>query len=99
MGWCRCINGEAPRARPVACAGNGVGCVTREAGAGAVVGGGADVADERPHVCSNREAAASAGDSILVSEVLTWGEGRCRRASNGDVAVRTDGSSGPRRSS
>ncbi len=41
MGWCGCISGEAPRARPVACAGNGVGCVTGEAGAGAVVGGAA----------------------------------------------------------
>ncbi len=43
MGWCRCISGEAPRARPVACAGNGVGCVTGEGGAGAVVGGAAVV--------------------------------------------------------
>ncbi len=64
----------------MACAGNGVGCVTGEAGAGAVVGGAAVVADERPDVCSNRAAAASAGDSILVSEVLTWGEGRCWHA-------------------
>ncbi len=68
MGGCRCSSAKAPRARPVACAGNGVGCVAGEAGAGAVVGGGAVVADERPDVGSNRAAAASAGDSVLVSK-------------------------------
>ncbi len=56
-------------ARLVACAGNNVGCVAGEAGAGARVGGVA--ADERPDVGSNRAAAASAGDSVLVSGVLT----------------------------
>ncbi len=59
------------RARPVACAGNDVGCVAGEANAGAVVGGAAVVADEWPDVGSNRAAAASAGDSDLVSGVLT----------------------------
>ncbi len=39
-------------------------------------GGGVEVvADERPDVGSNRAAAASAGDSALVSGVLTGGEG------------------------
>ncbi len=47
----------------MACAGNGVGCVAGEAGAGAVVCGAAVVADERPDVGSNRAAAASAGES------------------------------------
>ncbi len=47
-----------------------------EAGAGAGVGGGAVVADERPDVGSNRAAAASAGDSVLVSWVLMGGESR-----------------------
>ncbi len=59
----------------MACAGNAVGCIAGEAGAGAMVGGGAVVADERPDVGSNRAAAASAGDSALVSGVLTGGEG------------------------
>ncbi len=59
----------------MACVGNGVGCVVGEAGAGAVVGGAAVVADERPDVGSNCAAAASAGDSALVSGVLTGGEG------------------------
>ncbi len=70
------------------CAGNGVGCVAGEAGAGAVVGGAAVNADERPDFGSNGAAAASAGDSILVSGVLTGGEGRCWSACNrfGDVA-------------
>ncbi len=54
----------------MACAGYGVGCVAGEAGAGAVVGSAAVVADERPNVGSNRAAAAS-GDSALVSGVLT----------------------------
>ncbi len=61
----------------MACDGNGVGCVAGEAGAGAVVGGGAVVADELSDVGSNRAAAASAGDSDLVSGVLSGGEGRC----------------------
>ncbi len=59
----------------MACVGNGVGCIAGEAGARAVVGGAAVVADERPDVGSNRAAAASAGDSALVSGVLTGGEG------------------------
>ncbi len=59
----------------MACVGNGVGCIAGEAGAGAVVGVAAVVADERPEVGSNRAAAASAGDSALVSGVLTGGEG------------------------
>ncbi len=59
----------------MACAGNGVGCVAGEARAGAVVGCATVVADERPDVGSNRAAAASAGDSALVSGVLTGGEG------------------------
>ncbi len=73
----------------MACAGNGVGCVAGEAGAGAVVGGAAVVADERPDVGSNRATAASAGDSVLVSGVLAGGEGRCWNACNrfGDVAM------------
>ncbi len=71
----RCGGGKAPRARPVACVGNCVGCIAGEAGAGAVVGGDAVVADERPDVGSNRAAAASAGDSAFVSGVLTGGEG------------------------
>ncbi len=89
MGRCRCSGGKAPRARPAACVGNGVGCVAGEAGAGAVVGSAAVVADERPDVGSNRAAAASASDSVLASGVLTGGEGRCWNAchSFGDVAV------------
>ncbi len=73
----------------MACVGNGVSCVAGEAGAGAVVGGATVVADERPDVGSNRMAAASACDSVLVSGVLTGDEGRCRYACNrfGDVAV------------
>ncbi len=77
MGKCRCGGGKAPRARPVACAVNGVGCVAGETGAGAVAGGAVVVADERPDVGSNRAAAAPAGDSVLVSWVLTGGESRC----------------------
>ncbi len=73
MGGCSCSGGKAPRARPVACVGNGVGCIAGEAGVGAGVGGAAVVADERPVVGRNRAAAASAGDSVLVSEVLTGG--------------------------
>ncbi len=58
----------------MACAGNGVGYAAGEAGAGAVVGGAAVVADERPDVGGNRAAAASAGDSVSVSGVLTGGD-------------------------
>ncbi len=74
----------------MACAGNGVGCIAGEAGAGVVVGGAAVVADDRPDVGSNRVAAASAGDSVSVSGVLTGGEGRCWDACNrfGVVAVK-----------
>ncbi len=86
----------------MACTGNGVGCIAGEAGAGAVVGGAAVVADERPDFGSNRAAAASAGDSVLVSGVLTGGEGRRWNACNrfGDVAVvkaapRVGGAVGP----
>ncbi len=61
----------------MACAGNGVGCVAGEAGAGAVADGDAVVADERTDIGSNRAVAASAGDSVLVSWVFTGGEGRC----------------------
>ncbi len=57
----------------MACSGNSVGCVAGEAGASAKAGG----ADERPDVGSNRAAAASAGESVLVSGVLTVGEGAC----------------------
>ncbi len=53
----------------MAYSGNGVGCVAGEARAGVVVGGAAVVADERPDVGSNRAAAASADDSVLVSGV------------------------------
>ncbi len=68
---------------------NGVGCVAGEAGAGAMVGGAAVVADEQPDVGSNRADAASAGDSLLVSGVLTGSECRCWHACNRfvDVAV------------
>ncbi len=54
-----------------------------------VVGGAAVVADELPDVGSNRAAAASVGDSVSVSGVLTEGEGRRWHACNrfGDVAV------------
>ncbi len=55
----------------MACAGNGAGCVAGEARAGAVVGCAAVVADERLDVGSNRAAAASTADSVLVSGVLT----------------------------
>ncbi len=50
----------------MACAGDGVGCVAGQAGASAVEGGAVVVADERPDVGSNRAAAASACDSVLV---------------------------------
>ncbi len=54
-----------------------------------MVGGAAVVADERPDVGSNRAAAASTGDSVSVSRVLTGCEGRRWHACNrfGDVAV------------
>ncbi len=73
----------------MACVGNSVGCVAGEAGADAVVGGAAVVADEWPDVGSNRAVAASAGDSALMFGVLTGGEGRCWNACNrfGDAAV------------
>ncbi len=71
-----CSSGKAPRARQVACADNSVGCVAGEAGTGVVVGGAAVLADERPGVGSNRAAAASAGDSVLVSWVRIGGESR-----------------------
>ncbi len=57
----------------MACAGNGVVCVAGEA----MVGGVAAAADERLDVGSNRTVAASAGDSVLVSGMLTLGEGAC----------------------
>ncbi len=74
MGGCSCSSGKAPRAQPVACAGNGIDCIAGEAGAGAVVGGAAVAADERPEVGSNCAAAASGGDSALVFWVLTEGD-------------------------
>ncbi len=54
-----------------------------------MVGGVEVVADERPDFGSNRVDAASAGDSALVSWVLTGGEGRYWHTCNrfGDVAV------------
>ncbi len=72
LGVCRCSSGKAPRTRLVACAGNDAGCVVGEAGAGSAV-----IADERPDVGSNRAVVASVGDSIVVSGVLTEGEGGC----------------------
>ncbi len=88
LGGCRCSSGKAPRARSVACAGNGVGWVAGEAGAAAVVGGGAVVAYERPDVGSNRAAAASAGDSVLVPRVLTEGEGSADTPATDSVILR-----------
>ncbi len=73
LGGLRCSSGKAPRASPMACFGNGVGCVTGEAGASAMVGGAAVVADEGPDVCSNL---VVEGDSVVVSGVHTEGEGR-----------------------
>ncbi len=61
----------------MACAGNGVGLVAGEAGAGAVEGGAAVVADEWPGAGSNRAVAASTGDSFVVSSVLSEGEDGC----------------------
>ncbi len=77
LGRSRCSSGKTPRVHPVACAGNGGGCVAGEAGVGAMVGDAAFVADERPDVGNNRAAVASAGDFVVVSGVLMWGEGRC----------------------
>ncbi len=75
---CRRSSGKAARARPVACDGKGV----LRRGRGRSRCGG-------KRCCSNRAAAASAGDSVSVSGVLTGGEGRCWHACNrfGDVAV------------
>ncbi len=50
----------------------GVGCVAGEAGAGAAV-----VTDERSDFGSNRAVAASAGDTVVVSGVLTGDEEGC----------------------
>ncbi len=61
----------------MACAGNAVGCVAGKAGAGTMVGGAAVVADDWPDFGSNRAVAASTGDSVLVSGVLTESEGGC----------------------
>ncbi len=54
-----------------------------------MVGGAAVVAYERPDVVSNSVAEASAGDTVLVSEVLTGSEGRRWHAWSrfGDVVV------------
>ncbi len=46
------------------CGGKGVGCSAGEAGAGAMVGGAAVIADERPYVGSNRAVADSAVDFL-----------------------------------
>ncbi len=78
----------------MACAGNGVGCIAGEAGEGAVVGGAAVFADEWPDVGSNRAAAASAGESVSVSGVLTGGEDRrwhaCNRFKDGAAVKATE---------
>ncbi len=74
MGGCRCSSGKAPGACPVACACDDGGCIAGEAGAGVMVGGVEVVADERPDFGRNRVAAASTGDSVVVSGVLTEGE-------------------------
>ncbi len=42
-----------------------------------MVGGVAVIEDEQSDVGGNRVAAASAGDSVVVSEVLTESEGGC----------------------
>ncbi len=42
-----------------------------------MTGGVAVVADERSDVCGNFAVAASTGDSVVFSGVLTEGEGRC----------------------
>ncbi len=70
-------SGKAPRARPLACGGKDFGCVAGEAEAGALVVRAAVVADKRPDVGSNRAVAASTGNSVVVSGVLTEGEGGC----------------------
>ncbi len=56
------------------CVGDDVRCVAGEARAGAMAGGVAVAADEPLDVGSNRAFAASAGDSVVVSGVLTAGE-------------------------
>ncbi len=57
----------------MACAGDDVGYVEGEAGAGSMEGS----VDERPHVGFNRAAAASAGDSVVVFGVLMDGVEGC----------------------
>ncbi len=74
LGGCRCSSGKVPRAHPVACAGNGVGCVAGEAGAGLMVGCVAVFTGEQSNVGFNRAVAASTGDSVAVSRVVTEGE-------------------------
>ncbi len=56
------------------CAGDDVKCVAGESGAGAMAGGVAVAADEPSDVGNNHAVAASAGDSVVVSGVLTAGE-------------------------
>ncbi len=53
------------------------------------VGGGAVIAEERPDVGSNRAAAASAGDSVLVPRVLTEGEGTRAHRGLSNATVKT----------
>ncbi len=82
----------------MACVCDNVGCAAGEAGARVMVGGVEVVADERPDFGRNRAAAASTGDSVVVSGVLT--EGRTEADCFGDVAVMkatplAGGSSGP----
>ncbi len=60
----------------MACAGDDVGCVAGESGAGAMVSGVA-VVTERPDVGSNRAVGVSVGDSVVVSGKLTEGEDGC----------------------
>ncbi len=62
------------RGLAMVCAGDDVKCVAGEARAGAMAGGVTVVADEPSDVDSNRAVAASAGDSVVVSGVLTAGE-------------------------
>ncbi len=58
----------------MACAGDDVKCVAGEARARAMAGGVAVAADEPSDVGSNRAVATSAGDSVVVSGMLTAGE-------------------------
>ncbi len=58
-------------------AGDDAGFVAGEDGAGSMVGGVAVVEDERLDVRGNRAAAASVGDSVAVSRVLTEGDEEC----------------------